>query len=399
MSEENKELTVKSSEDEDITEMVEEKAPLPTKSRKVKYDGSMELSEFYTLSHMISIVSRIEKIREDLYKNLSAIDIEKTFNEVTYPLEDINPLIVRKPICVCSLKVCTCVNKLLKNKSDTRKSVCLLVYGDGEVCDDYVKTFNINRQTNIDKYHKILKLKNNDDTAFQLLSISYEELFVNCPYLPVDSNEYAVFVERVFQNIMTIFHRDIGHKAYQWICSMFKTYNFCEGKSLQIEPYFTPAWNIFGRVENDVSESMINILRFTNNKDYRYYTGGHSRAMASDIDYGFIKEIIDVFVKDGKIVPDRKIILQIEAPDGRWTQSRDNMFYRYSDIKIGLSVKGKVQLGELPAHAVARESYEEIGMEFTRQELATMQKVTKWGNLSLFKIDITHLGKKPKNSF
>jgi hypothetical protein len=378
--------------------MSDEKKDVQETSSKVTYDGGIEKSEFDTLSHMISVISRFEKIRERLYLNLSVAEIVDTYSRTTFPIKDKNPLKVSKPICVCMQKVCQCIYSLPRDKLDSSDSISLIVSGSVEACDKYVKSFNTLRQQNIDKYHKILRLKNKEDSAFQLISISYSEMFQNCPYIPIASWEYAIFVDRVFQNIMKIFHRDIGYQAYRWICSMFRTYNFCNGQSLQVEPYFTPTWDLFGRAD-EVCENKINILRFTNNRDYRYYSGAVGRTSASKIDYGFIREVVDAFVDDSKVIHDRKIILQVASPDGQWVQDGKKRFVRYSDIQIGLAVKGKKKLGELPTHSAAREAFEEIGLELNRPELAQIRYVSEWGRISLFKLDITHLNKEPVNPF
>lgn len=364
-----------------------------------QYDGSMEGSEYTSLFHMSSVISRLAEIRERLYKNLNEAEIAELYFKVTFPLRNVNPLIVKDPICVCLQDMCTCVIKLPQNKLDTSHSVTMIIYGDCKSCDTYVKRFNVIRQDNIDKYHNILKLKNKKDTAFQLLSISYDEMFYKCPEeIPNNIKEYAIYVERVFRNIMKVFHRDIGYRAYQWICSMFKTYNFYNGVSLQIEPYFCPTWDMFGTFDES-HENNIDIMRFLNNKDYRYYSGYANRLKQYKLDTGFIREAKNIFCENNRVLKNRKIILQIMSPDGLWIQKSKGRYFRYSDIQIGFSAKGKMQLEELILHSILRELYEEIDMSLSKKDAENIEYVSQWGNIYLFKLDISGMRKLPINPF
>lgn len=365
---------------------------------KSVYDGSMRGSEFNTIFHMISVISRLSEIKERLYKNLDEAEIVETYFRITFPVKNVNPLIVYNPICVCAQSRCNCIIKLPKNKLDTSYSVSTIIYGDFDSCNTYVSLFNLLRQHNIDKYHNILKLRNKKDTAFQLIAISYDEMFYKCSDIPSTAKEYALFVEQVFQNIMKVFHRDIGHGAYRWICSMFKTYNFYNGKNLQIEPYFCPTWDMFGTFK-DSCENNINIMRFTNEKDYRYYSGLENRLSKKKVDMGFIREARNIFCENDCVIKNRKIILQILSPDGLWIQQSDGKYCRYSDIQIGYSAKGKMQLEELYIHSIIRELYEEIDLSLTKKEAEHIEYVSQWGNIYLFKLNITGMEKKPINPF
>lgn len=366
------------------------------KSEIIKYDGSMEGSEFNSLMHMISVISRLKKMQKTFFTKLDKTEIHEIYYRITFPIRNMNPLIVSSPICVCMMKHCLCVRTIQRNVLDTRYAVSAIVYGTQKSCDDYVYHFNKLRRDNIDVYHNILKHRNKKDTAFQLLSISYKEMFAQCTDIPKNRTLYAQYVERIFQNIMKVFHRDIGHKAYQWILGMFKTYNFCNGESLQIDPYFCPTWDMFGTFHG-IQEDDIKILRFPEDKDYRYTTGFEARLGADD--RGFIKQARDLFFENKKLVKDRKIILQIASPDGLWVQSAVGKYYRYSDIQIGYSAKGKMQTHETVKHTLARELYEEIDMSLSRSELEFAEYVDSWGNITLFKMDISNMDKLPNNPF
>jgi len=364
-----------------------------------KYKDTIDDSEYMTNVHMNLIVSR--SIITDVYRETGFSDIRHIYYDPLYPIINKNPITVEKPICICNEVRCNCISILYRNTLDTSYSVSIILYGTKYYCNKYVRIFNNFRQKNIDKFHNILRIKNKRDKAFQLISISHDEMFYGCGDIPEKKALYVEYVDKVFQNIIRIFHRDIGYNVYNWVISMFKTYNLYKNQLLQIEPYFCPTWDMFGSFDN-TEESNIKILRSCNNLDYRYYSGDDDRSKNKNynMNKGFIKHIKSIFYENNILVKDRHIILQIISPDGSWFEEKKPRSYkRYSDIQIGLSVKEKIQSDEKIYQTIARGLEEEIDLKISRSEISSVQHVAKWGNILLFKLDISNLNKLPNNPF
>jgi hypothetical protein len=336
-----------------------------------------------------------------LFKKLSTVKIS-TYFKTRLDRRNTNPLSVKMLVCVCAnIEPCSCVRIVHLDKKDTKHAVSAIIYGDSLACDNYVFEFNKTRREHINDFHNMLRVHNSHDKAFQLIAISHAELFHNCNDLnsiPQEPQKYNAFVETVFQNMVGVFHRDVGNSAYLWATDMFKAYNCYDDSIVQVEPYITPSWDMFGSFDSAYEED-IKLMRFSKG-DYRYYSGSnYSRDLNNR---GFLSKMLELFYENGRLVPDRKIILQITIPDGSWIETKNGLFMRYSDIQIGFSAKGKIRKGENSVLAASRELNEEIDLQLTKEQVLNIVPISNnpfWGRIEMLKFDITDKNIIPVNPF
>jgi hypothetical protein len=131
---------------------------------------------------------------------------------------------------------------------------------------------------------------------------------------------------------------------------------------------------------------------------YRYFAESSAKN-ASNKEAGFISAIRGLFYDNNVVVRDRKVILQILVPSGVWYTNRQNEILRYSDISVGWSSRGKIKVGEQPANASRRETFEEIDLMIPRREKHKITYVRKWGRIHLYKFDMTGCNIRPVNPF
>lgn len=291
----------------------------------------------------------------------------------------INPLTRREPICVC-IPPCNinkrCSQVLRFDPKDTRSTVSGVFYGPAHLCDSYVHTFNsIRKQQPVGR----------DDVAFRLIAISHKELTKGLQ----KKETYPRFVDKVFKNIITIFDKYVGYETYKQAEKDFKPLNIVQGELIQPNPYICPTWDLFGGFD-DTIEQHIRLLILRNKgvsyKRYRYCTGNASRCEAND--KGTIHSLLKLFIDDGKIVKDRKIILQVLAPNGLWVEKRNGAFCRYSDLQIGLSAKGRVKIGETLHQALQREIQEEVGLNIHIENIKKSTFLCSWKTCKIYSLDL-----------
>jgi hypothetical protein len=315
-----------------------------------------------------------------------------------------NPIVSKKPICVCRNNTCICISVIPYNPKDSEFSSTTIVYGNSADCDIFTYEFNHLRLNNLDKFRKF-RFIDKKDMAFQLISINYEEIFKNTKFLidqvfPSTPETYNPFIKQILKNIIYVFHRDIGYNMYKWILDTFSYYNGDSKNLLQIPPYFLPSWDMFGTHKNIFDDDIVkyNIDGY----EYRLSFEIYSDNIINHKDMGFLKNIPSIFTSQSGIIDTNiKMILQIMTPDGLWCRNKQrNCYSRYSDIALGYSSKGKIKIGETPLMAARRETYEEIDLMITKKESKTiMERVDTWGRIYLYKMNITGCNKIPLNPF
>jgi ADP-ribose pyrophosphatase YjhB (NUDIX family) len=211
------------------------------------------------------------------------------------------------------------------------------------------------------------------DRAYKVVGLNFAEMFGDEPAQNLEKQfagerSFKKLRNTVLQNIIKKLTVDEScglDQVYRDLNREFGKINSSRNGPLQLPPYFTFSYEIAG--SKNAHKGVI-----TDFEGFRLYKLEEKGVNNPCEDTGFLKLIYN-YLKNNS---EKSVVLQLMIPDGRCVQSLKypETFVRFSDIQI-TPFKGKIEKGEMPDEAAAREFAEETGFLVDREKFRVPSNV------------------------